>query len=60
MFLNLIDRHFPRNVFEFSDENCNEIRGIAIGTTFTPPYAILFIAVLEEKILDKVKKKPSV
>ena len=33
---------------------------MAIGTKFAPPYAILFIAALEEKILDKVKKKPSV
>ena len=29
------------------------------GTKFAVPYATLFMAALEEKILSKVKKKPS-
>ena len=33
---------------------------LAIGTKFALPYALLFIAALEEMILSKVKKKPSV
>ena len=34
-----------------------QIRGTAIGTRFAPPYAVLFVAALEEKILNKVKKE---
>ena len=48
------------NIFEFSDKTYKQIRGTAIGTKFTPPYAVLFMAALEEKILSKVKKKQSV
>ena len=48
------------NIFEFSDKTYKQIRGAAIGTKFAPPYAVLFMAALEEKILSKAKKKPSV
>ena len=48
------------NIFEFSDKTYKQIRVTAIGTKFAPPYAILFMAALEEKILNKVKKKPNV
>ena len=48
------------NIFEFSDKTYKQIRGTAIGTKFAPPYAILFMADLEEKIFNKVKKKPNV
>ena len=37
-----------------------QIRGMATGTKFAPPYAALFMAALREKILNKVKKKPNV
>ena len=33
-------------------------RGTAIGTKFAPPYSILFMAELEEKILEIVDNKP--
>ena len=36
-----------------------QVRGTAIGTKFAPPYAIHFMAALEENILSKVKKKQS-
>ena len=48
------------NIFEFSDKTYKKIRRMAIGTWFAPPYAVLFMAALEEKILIKVKKKPNV
>ena len=32
--------------------------GIAIGTKFAPPYAIIFMAALEEEILESLIKKP--
>ena len=33
-------------------------RGTAIGTKFAPPYSILFMAELEEEILQKAEFKP--
>ena len=43
--------------FEFNDKFKKQKEGTAIGTKFTPPYAIIFMAVLEEEILDSLIKK---
>ena len=40
------------NIFQFDEKTFEEVGGIAIGTKFAPPYAILFMADLEEKILS--------
>ena len=48
------------NIFEFSDKTYRQTRGMALGTKFAPPYTALFIAALQEKTLNKVKKKPHV
>ena len=32
---------------------------VSFGTKFAPPCAVLFMVVLEGKVLSKVKKKPS-
>ena len=48
------------NIFEFFDKTYKQICGTAIATKFAPPYGILFMTALEDKILSKVKKKPSV
>ena len=45
------------NIFDFLDKTYKKIRGKAIGTKFAPPYAICFVAVLQEKTLDRVKNK---
>ena len=58
--IELTELVLKNNIFEFSDKTYKQIRGTAIGTKFAPPYAVLFMAALEEKILSKVKKKPSV
>ena len=58
--IELTELVLKNNFFEFSDKTYKQIRGTAIGTKFAPPYAVLFMAALEEKILGKVKKKPSV
>ena len=58
--IELAELVLKNNIFEFSDKTYKQIRGTAIGTKFAPPYAILFMAALEEKILNKVKKKPNV
>ena len=36
------------------------VHGTAIGTKFAPPYAILFMADLEEKILNAFEEKPMI
>ena len=43
------------NIFEFSNRTYKQIRGTAIGTKFATPYAILFMEVLEEKILRETE-----
>ena len=35
-----------------------QVRGTAIGTKLAPPYAISFMADLEEKILSVLEEKP--
>ena len=46
------------NFFEFNGEFCQQVRGTAIGTKCAPSYAILFLAALEQKLLDHHVEKP--
>ena len=39
------------NIFKFVEKTLKRKRGTAIGTTFAPPYSILFMAELDEEIL---------
>ena len=48
------------NIFQFDEKTFKQVRGTAIGTKFAPPYAILFMADLEEKILSTSEKKPMI
>ena len=48
------------NIFEFDEKIFKQKRGTAIGTKFAPPYAILFTANLEEKMLEGFEKKPMI
>ena len=48
------------NIFEFDEKTFRQVRGTAIGTKFAPPYAILFMADLEEKILSAFEEKPMI
>ena len=45
------------NVFEFDGKPFKQKRGTGIGMKFAPPYAILFMADLDEKILEIYEKK---
>ena len=45
------------NIFEFDEKTFRQVRGKAIGTKFAPPYAIWFIADLEEKLLSAFEEK---
>ena len=39
--IELVELVLKNNIFEFSDKTCKQIRGMAIGTKFAPPYAVL-------------------
>ena len=45
------------SIFEFDEKTSKQKRGTAIGTEFAPPYTILFMAGLEEKMLQIFEKK---
>ena len=40
------------NIFQFNKKTLKELRGLAIGTKFAVPYAVIFMADLREKILE--------
>ena len=46
------------NYFEFNDRFRRQKGGTATGTKFASPYAIIFMAALEEKILESLIEKP--
>ena len=45
------------NTIEYHEKTFKQIRGTAIGTKFVPLYAILFMADLEEKLMEAFEKK---
>ena len=45
------------NIFGFNEKTFKQKRGTAIGTKFAPPFAIFFMADLEEKMLEIFEKK---
>ena len=46
------------NIFIFGKKTLKKKRGTAIGTKFAPPYSILFMTELEEKIIKESEYKP--
>ena len=46
------------NIFTFGKKTLQQKRGSAIGTKSAPPYSILFMAELEEKIINQSEYKP--
>ena len=48
------------NIFQLDEKTFKQVRGTAIETKFAPPYAILFMADLKEKILSASEKKPMI
>ena len=45
------------SIFQFNEETLKQFRGTTIGTTFAPPYAIIFMVDLEERILKDTELK---
>ena len=58
--MDLAEVVLKNNMFEFNGRFYHQIRGTAIGTKCAPPYSILFLADLEEKLLRSYDCKPSV
>ena len=56
--IELAELVLKNNIFEFSDKTYKQILGIVIATKCVPLYSVLFMTALEEKILNKDKKKP--
>ena len=53
----LVEIVLKNNIFEFDEKTFKQKRGTAIRTKFAPPRAILFMADLEEKMLEIFEKK---
>ena len=49
-----------KNIFELDKKTFKQIRGATIETKFSPSYAILFMADLEENILNAFEEKPMI
>lgn len=56
--LQLLEINLTKNDFEFNGEYFLQIKGTAMGKTFAPAYANIFMADWEGKALDKCHKKP--
>ena len=57
-FIELAELVLRNNYFEFNDRFRKQKEGATIGTKFASPYTIVFMAALEEKILESLIKKP--
>ena len=43
-------------IFHFKETTLIQLRATAIGTKFAPPYAIVFMAEIEERILEDIER----
>ena len=48
------------NIFQFNEKNLKQLRSTVIGTKFAPQCAILFMADLEEGILEDIELQPHI
>ena len=58
--LELAEIVLKNNIFQFNEKNLKLLRDTSIGTKFAPPYAIKFMADLEEKILEDIELQPRI
>ncbi len=54
----LLNIVLTKNYFQFADQMYHQIQGTAMGTKMAPAYANIFMAELEDKLLDNYHKKP--
>jgi hypothetical protein len=48
----LLNIVLTKNYFQFADKMFHQVQGTAMGTKMAPSYANLFMAELEEKLLE--------
>ena len=58
--LELSEIVLKNNIFQFNEKTLKQLRGTAIGMKFAPPYAIIFMADLEERILEDIELQPRI
>ena len=46
------------NYFEFNERYFNQIRGTTIESKFATPFAIIYMAILEEDFPETLKERP--
>ena len=56
--IDLAEVVLKNNTFTFDKKTLKQKRGTAIVTNFAPPYSILFMAEIEEKIIKESEYKP--
>ena len=49
------EKVLKNNIFQLNEKTLKQLRRTAIGTKFTPPYVITFLADLEESILEDIE-----
>ena len=54
----LLNIVLTKNYFQFTDELHHQVQGTAMGTKMAPAYANIFMAELEEKLLDNYPTQP--
>ena len=58
--VNLVEFVLKNNYFEFNSEVYRQISGTAMGTKFAPPYACIFMNMVETEFLKEQEIKPLV
>ena len=58
--LELVEIVLKNNIFQFNQKTLKQLRGTASGTKFAPPYTIIFMADLEERILEDIEQQPHI
>ena len=58
--LELAEIVLKNNIFQFNEKTLKQLRGTAIGTKFAPLYAIIFMADLQEWILEDIELQPHI
>ena len=58
--LELAEIVLKNNIFQFNEKILKQLRGTATGTKFAVPYAIIFMADLDERILKDIEIKPHI
>ena len=58
IIIDLAEVVLKNNTFTFEKKTLKQKRGTAIVTKFAPPYSILFMAEIEEKIIKESEYKP--